>query len=146
MSDSNSLRREVKCSLLSKFVTNLYIVITFTRILSLPHYTLCATAILVQDLPPELVRKLPRYPLIPATLLGRLAVDSRYQGQGLGTFLLLDALRRSLMSEIASYAVVVDAIDAKASVFYQHHQFIPFPNQPQRLYLPMATLSSMFEG
>jgi len=110
------------------------------------YYTLCATAILVQDLPPELVKKLPRYPLIPATLLGRLAVDSRYQGQGLGTFLLLDALRRSLMSEIASYAVVVDAIDTKASVFYQHHQFIPFPNQPQRLYLPMATLSSMFEG
>jgi hypothetical protein len=57
-----------------------------------------------------------------------------------------DALRRSLMSEIASYAVVVDAIDAKASVFYQHHQFIPFPNQTQRLYLLMATISSMFEG
>jgi GNAT superfamily N-acetyltransferase len=108
------------------------------------YYTLCATAIQIQDLPPQLVKKLPRYPVVPATLLGRLAIDERYQGQGLGSFLLFDAFGRCLRSEIASYAVVVDAIDEKASVFYQHHQFIPFPDQSQRLYLPMATIASMF--
>ncbi|MBD2199284.1 MULTISPECIES: GNAT family N-acetyltransferase [Calothrix] len=109
------------------------------------YYTLCATAINLQDLPPQQVKKLPRYPVIPATLLGRLAIDERYQGQGLGNFLLFDAFWRSLRSEVASYAVVVDAIDEKASAFYQHHQFLPFPDQQQRLYLPMATIASMFE-
>jgi predicted GNAT family N-acyltransferase len=108
------------------------------------YYTLCATGIEIQDLPPQLVKKLPRYPVVPATLLGRLAIDERYQGQGLGSFLLFDALARSLSSEIASYAVVVDALDEKASIFYQQHQFVAFPNQPQRLYLPMATIASMF--
>lgn len=110
------------------------------------YYTLCATGIELQDLPPQQVKKLPRYPVIPATLLGRLAIDERYQGQGLGNFLLFDAFGRSLRSEIASYAVVVEAIDEKASAFYQHHQFIPFPDQPRRLYLPMASIALMFEG
>ncbi|MBD2354397.1 GNAT family N-acetyltransferase [Tolypothrix sp. FACHB-123] len=109
------------------------------------YYTLCATAINLQDLPPQQVKKLPRYPVIPATLLGRLAIDERYQGQGLGSFLLFDAFGRSLRSEVASYAVLVDAIDEKASAFYQHHQFLPFPDQQRRLYLPMATIASMFE-
>jgi hypothetical protein len=62
----------------------------------------------------------------------------------LGSFLLFNALARSLRSEIASYAVVVDAIDEGASVFYQHHDFVAFPNQPGRLYLPMATIACMF--
>ncbi len=85
-------------------------------------------------------------PFIPATLLGRLAIDKRYQGQKLGTFLLFDAFERILRSEIASYAVVVDAIDEKAIAFYQHHQFISFADQPQRLYIPIATIASMFEA
>ena len=104
------------------------------------YYTLAATAIVLADLPTELTRKLPKYPLIPATLLGRLAVEKRYQGQGLGTFLLLDALRHSLNSEVASMAVVVEAKNGQAQAFYQYHQFVPFPNQPQRLYLPMTTI------
>lgn len=107
------------------------------------YYTLAATSIQLTDLPSELTRKLPKYPLIPATLLGRLAVDERYQGQGLGTFLLLDALRRSLNSEVASMAVVVEAKNDRARAFYEYHQFIPFPQQQQRLYLPMATIAKM---
>ena len=107
------------------------------------YYTLAATAIQLTDLPTEFTRKLPKYPLIPATLLGRLAVDERYQGQSLGTFLLLDALYRSLNSEVASMAVVVEAKNDKAKAFYEYHQFIPFPQQPQRLYLPMKTITKM---
>lgn len=108
------------------------------------YYTLAATAIQLEELPPELTKRLPKYPLLPATLLGRLAVDERYQGQGLGTFLLFDALWRSLVSEIASMAVVVDAKDDRASAFYEYHQFIPFPEQPRRLYLPMPSIARLF--
>jgi len=108
------------------------------------YYTLAATAISLEQLPPELAKRLPAYPLLPATLLGRLAVDERYQGQKLGTFLLFDALRRSLTSEIASMAVVVDAKNEKASAFYEYHQFIPFTEQTRRKYLPMTTIARLF--
>ncbi len=105
------------------------------------YYTLAATSIQVEDLPVQMRKKLPRYPLVPATLLGRLAVDERYQGQGLGAFLLVDALRRSLTNEIASMAVVVDAKDDRTRTFYEYHRFTPFPDRPNRLYLPMATIA-----
>lgn len=108
------------------------------------YYTLAATAIRLAELPMEISKKLPKYPLVPATLLGRLAVDQSYQGQGVGSFLLMDALRRSFNSEIASMAVVVDAKDDKARDFYEHHQFITFPDQSQRLYLPMTTIAKLF--
>lgn len=108
------------------------------------YYTLAATAIRLTELPPDISKKLPKYPLVPATLLGRLAVDQRYQGQGVGSFLLMDALRRSLNNEIASMAVVVDAKDNQARDFYEHHQFITFPDQSQRLYLPMTIIAKLF--
>lgn len=108
------------------------------------YYTLAATAIRLAELPMEISKKLPKYPLVPATLLGRLAVDQSYQGQGVGSFLLMDALRRSFNNEIASMAVVVDAKDDKARDFYEHHQFITFPEQSQRLYLPMTTIAKLF--
>ena len=59
------------------------------------YYTLSATSIRLGDLPPEMAGKLPRYPLVPATLIDRLAIDTRCQGKGLGEFLLMDALHRS---------------------------------------------------
>lgn len=108
------------------------------------YYTLAATSLQLDELPQEMRKKLPRYPLLPATLLGRLAVDERYKGQGLGTFLLLNALRRSLESEIASMAVVVDAKDDQAKAFYEYHQFIVFPTMQRRLYLPMVTIAKLF--
>ncbi|NJO94439.1 MAG: GNAT family N-acetyltransferase [Hydrococcus sp. RM1_1_31] len=108
------------------------------------YYTLAATSIELADLPKQLTKKLPKYPRLPATLLGRLAVDFRYSGQGLGTFLLLDALYKSLNAEIASMAVVVDAIDERAKAFYEYHQFIPLTEQSSRLYLPMTTIAKMF--
>jgi len=92
------------------------------------------------------VKKLPRYPLISATLLGRLAVDRRFQAQGIGEFLLLDALHRALMqsAEIATAAVVVDAIDADAVKFYQHFGFVRFPAIGSRLFLPMKAVAGLF--
>ena len=72
------------------------------------------------------VRKLPKYPLVPATLLGRLAVDRRQQGKGYGRFLLADALYRAARSEIASFAVIVDAKDANAAAFTSVKAFCRF--------------------
>lgn len=107
-------------------------------------YTLAATAVPLPELPPETARKLPRYPLVPATLLGRLAVDRHHQGQGWGRFLLADALLRAHRSEVASFAVVVDAKDENAVRFYERESFIGLPDQPRRLFLPMARVAELF--
>jgi GNAT superfamily N-acetyltransferase len=108
------------------------------------YYTLSSTAVLLTGLPEDLARKLPRYPLIPATLLGRLAVDMRHQGQGHGRFLLADALRRAARSEIASFAVIVDAKNAAAQRFYERESFVPLPGHARQLFLPMAKIAALF--
>lgn len=110
----------------------------------LGYYTLSATSIALAELPAAETRRLPRYPVLPATLLGRLAVDRRVQGQGHGLFLLADALHRALRSEIASFAVVVDAKDTGAARFYQREGFLALPEQPLKLFLPMASLTKPF--
>lgn len=110
------------------------------------YYTLSALSVDVGTWPEELAKKLPKYPLVPATLLGRLAVDSRLRGQGAGEHLLMDALRRALEAtrEVASAAVVVDAKDDGAVSFYRHYGFISFADQPRRLFLPMAVIEKLF--
>ncbi|WP_420264218.1 GNAT family N-acetyltransferase [Candidatus Magnetominusculus dajiuhuensis] len=110
------------------------------------YYTLSSTSVNVGELPEQVVRKLPRYPLIPATLIGRLAVDRHYQGRGYGELLLVDALRRSLIltEQIGSAAVIVDAKDDKARAFYEHFQFIPLISYSHRLFLPMAAIEDYF--
>jgi GNAT superfamily N-acetyltransferase len=110
------------------------------------YYTLSSFGIALGELPEEVAKKLPGYPIVPATLLGRLAVDQHYRGKGIGEFLLMDALHRAhaQISQIASVAVVVDAIDEAAVRFYQHFDFIPFPDRPDRLFLPMKTIAALF--
>jgi GNAT superfamily N-acetyltransferase len=108
------------------------------------YYTLSATAVNVGDLPAQTMRKLPRYPLIPATLLGRLAIDRRHRGKGYGRFLLADALYRAARSEIASFAVVVDVKNVDALRFYERESFVPFPDQPMKMSLPMANIAELF--
>lgn len=112
----------------------------------LGYYTLSASVIAADALPAELAKKLPRYPQLPVTLLGRLAVDQSRKGKGLGEFLLMDALHRSLAAaaEIAAMAVIVDAKDAAAEAFYRHFGFIPLQRQPVRLFLPMKTVAGLF--
>ena len=110
------------------------------------HNTLAATGVEAGALPPALVRKLPRYPTLPATLLARLAVDERHQGRRLGEHLLVHALRRALTTsrEGDSLAIIVDAIDERARAFYEHFEFLVFPDQPRRLFLPMVTIARLF--
>lgn len=108
------------------------------------YYTLSATSIALTDLPPALAKKLPRYPAVPATLMGRLAVDSRHRGRGLGELLLLDAFSRTLRSEIASYAFVVDAKDDAAQGFYERYGFRLLSSGGRRLSLPLAEIAGLF--
>lgn len=98
-------------------------------------YTLSATELKLRDLPDEFVKKLPRYPSVPATLLGRLAVSTDFRRQGLGETLLIDAMRRVLIStrSVASAAIVVDAKDESARQFYLQYDFVSLPDQPNRL-------------
>jgi len=107
-------------------------------------YTLSSTALRLGDLPEDVARRLPRYPLIPATLIGRLAIDRRYQGQGSGSLLFLDALYRCSRSEVASFAVIVDALDDEARAFYVHHNFLPLPDSPYRLFRRMSDIEALF--
>lgn len=109
------------------------------------YYTLSATAVKLAELSADVARRLPRYPLVPATLLGRLAVDRQHQGNGYGRFLLADALHRAVRSEIASFAVVVDAKDEAARRFYERESFLPFPDQPMKLFRPMADIAALFK-
>jgi predicted GNAT family N-acyltransferase len=112
----------------------------------LGYYTLSASIIMADGLPAELAKKLPRYPQLPVTLLGRLAVDQTGKGKELGELLLMDALRRSLQAgaEIAAMAVIVDAKDNAAAAFYEHYGFIPLQQHPARLFLPMRTVAKLF--
>jgi len=111
------------------------------------YYSLSATSFQRDELPAEQARKLPRYP-VPAVLLGRLAVDRDAQGSGLGEFLLMDAMYRTLLATqvMAVHAMVVDAKDAAAAKFYRKYGFIDFPNSTQRLFLPMATIRQLQES
>jgi len=112
----------------------------------LGYYTLSAFGIDLGALPAETAKRLPRYPIVPATLLGRLAVHRSHGGRGLGEFLLMDALDRALRqsSKIAAAAVVVDAMDGDAWRFYDHFDFIPFPDRRDRLFLPMTVVKRLF--
>ena len=110
------------------------------------YYTLSNAAIPRDLLPEDLRKKLPAsYQDLPATLLGRLAIDRTCQGQRLGQHLLMDALKRSfeVSEKIGSMAVIVDPIDEAATKFYQKFGFIPLPDSG-KMFLSMATLSELF--
>ena len=104
------------------------------------YYTLASASLLLADLPASIGRKLPRYPTVPTVRMGRLAVDQAFKGWGLGGALLADALARAASSEIAAFALMVDAKDGSAAAFYRHHGFISLPDSPLTLFLPLATV------
>ena len=109
-------------------------------------YTLSAVSVDIGAWPEDVAKKLPRYPVVPATLLGRLAIDRQLQGRGAGEYLLMDALHRSLQAsrQVASVAVVVDAKDSRAVGFYTRYDFTPLADPPIRLFLPMSVIEKLF--
>ena len=104
------------------------------------YHTLASASLLLVDLEASIRKKLPRYPTVPAVRMGRLAVDQVFKGQGLGGALLADALDRAARSEIAAFALMVDAKDKAAAAFYRHHGIIVLPDSPLSLFLPLATV------
>ena len=112
----------------------------------LGYYTLSSGGVDLGEWPDELAKRLPRYSLVPVTLLGRLAVDEDHHGQGLGRRLLLDALYRSrqVATQVASVAVIVDAINDDARAFCEGYDFVRFPRIKNRLFLHMATIDRLF--
>ena len=103
-------------------------------------YSLSSFTFTIADLPPEYVKRLPRYDVIPAALIGRLARDERVRGEGVGGLLLADAVRRVIGASrsLAVFAIVVEAMDEKAAAFYRDFGFAPFPNRPLRLFMPAS--------
>lgn len=110
------------------------------------YYTLSQYSVELDAISDEVAAKLPKYPFVPATLIGRLAVSNEFRGQGLGELLLLDALNRCLSGskQVASAAVIVDAKDDGGAAFYQKYGFIELPKTPKRLFLPMVTIEKLF--
>ena len=103
-------------------------------------YSLSTFTLTINDLPADHAKRLPRYDLIPAALIGRLARDKRTRGQGVGDLLLADAVGRivSAASTLAVFAIVVEAKDEPAATFYRAFGFEPFPNRPLRLFMPVS--------
>lgn len=111
------------------------------------YYTLSNNSVPSEFIPDQIRKKLPRaYKSIPTTLLGRLAIDDRFQGQGIGKLILIDALKRSyeISKTIGSFAVIVDPIDEDAENFYNKYGFIKLPDSG-KMFLPMKTISQLFK-
>ena len=111
------------------------------------YYTLANNSLAQDLIPVEFQKKLPNsYKSIPTTLLGRLAIDNRFQKQGVGKLLLIDALKRSyeISKSIGSFAVIVDPIDEDAERFYDKYGFTKLPDSG-KMFLPMNTIRTLFE-
>ncbi len=105
------------------------------------YYALSFSSVSHESASPRVHKGLGKYP-IPVMLLARLAVDSTYQGKGLGHGLLKNAMLKTLQaSEIAGLrAMVVHAMDESAKLFYQKHGFCPYPQDSFHLYLMMKDI------
>lgn len=125
-------------------VASCFVLIAESDRVLIGYFTLAATGITLSRLPEPLAKRLPRYPMVPATLMGRLAVDARHQRQGHGEFMLLDAFGRALRNEIASYAFAVDAKDDEAARFYQRFGFRSLAVGTRRLFMPMTEIARLF--
>lgn len=109
-------------------------------------YCLSAASILLNELPDTIVKKLPRYPSIPAVLIGRLARDLSFPG--IGQLLLLDALTRSLRhtEDVAAAVVLVDVKDQRAASFYSRYGFTKLSGIGERMLLPMTAVEELLEA
>ncbi|OFY44036.1 MAG: GNAT family N-acetyltransferase [Bacteroidetes bacterium GWF2_40_14] len=111
------------------------------------YYTLSNSSISLESIPETIRERLPKsYINIPLTLIGRLAVDKIYQGQGIGKIMLVDALKRchELSKQIGSFAVIVDPLDKDAELFYLKFGFIKLPDSG-KMFLSMKTIDQLFK-
>lgn len=123
--------------------TSCYVAVDSVTATIAGYYTLAAGGVPLNDVPTPLAKRLPRYPSVPVARMGRLAVDQRFRGQKLGSALLWDAALRAKRSEVAVFALAVDAKDDAAKAFYRHHGFVAFGSQPRQLFLPLAGVTEI---
>lgn len=107
-------------------------------------YTLSAHAIPLTDVPADVAKKLPRYPSVPAVLIGWMGRSVEHRGQHVGTLLLADAIHRLVHSGVGAHALCADAIDDDAAAFYRKHQFKPLVSRDHSYFLPMKTAMTLF--
>lgn len=112
----------------------------------LGYFTISTSRVDFENVPDELRRQFPRIP-VPVILVGRLAVDQQFQGQGLGKVLLVAALRLSarLANEVGVAAVQVDALDEEARDFYLKYGFTSLADDRRHLYLPIKTIKKLVD-
>ena len=105
-------------------VSRTYVAVNPAQVQVLGYYTLRAGEVACGNLPKDEAKKLPRYP-VPIVHLARLAVHRGESGKGLGEFLLVEALGRSLRAseEIGTFAVEVIAKNDSAKRFYEKYEF-----------------------
>jgi len=130
---------------LKRRVSTVFVLTDSPEISVLAYYTLSSYTVNITALDEAFAKRLPRYPLLPATLLGRLAVDNRQKGKRLGELLLVDALKKSLdtATQVASLAVIAEALDEQALGFYAKYGFQQFRQEPMKLYLPMKSIEEL---
>jgi predicted GNAT family N-acyltransferase len=130
---------------IKKNVAVSYILTTEESNCVLGYYTLSSIGIMAGELPQDIIKKLPRYPILPGILIGRLARDITCRGQEIGLYLLIDAIKRSLniSTQIGSVAVIVDAKNEKARAFYKGFGFTEFSDNNCRLFIPMGTIKKL---
>ena len=122
-----------------RLVSSCFVVVETATVTIAGFYTLAATSVAAHDLPPDILKRLPRYPILPAALIGRLAVDERFHRKRLGSALLADAALRVLNGDTKGFALIVEAKDANAGAFYQRHGFRALASNPKSMFLPVAT-------
>jgi ribosomal protein S18 acetylase RimI-like enzyme len=125
-----------------------YVLAEFGSPTMVGYYCLSATSVRLTDLPPTLSKGLPRYPDVPAALLGRLAVDADSQRKGMGELLLMDAVRRVSLTalQMGIVGIVVEAEDERVIPFYERYEFERLGQESMRLLLKLSKIRSIFPG
>jgi ribosomal protein S18 acetylase RimI-like enzyme len=129
-----------------RHIANCFVAVSHATKVIGGYYTLSATAVIFDTLPDTFKKKLPRYPEVPAALVGRLAVDLQHRGKRLGETLLLDAMGRTLQSGVAAAILVVDPKDEQAARFYHRYGFLDIGPGRTRLYIPVSEIEKTFPG
>jgi GNAT superfamily N-acetyltransferase len=130
--------RELVTQDVKRRVSNCFVALDAAGVIA-GYYTFAAASLPLTELSADEKQRLPRYALLSAGLIGRLAVDQKYRGQRLGSALIMDAAARAARAEPAIFALIVDAKDDFAVTFYQRHEFRRFVSKPASLFLPIAT-------
>ncbi|MBE9225599.1 GNAT family N-acetyltransferase [Phormidium sp. LEGE 05292] len=140
----NYIRKQASQDL-KKRVAMVFVLVDSPNIDVIAYYTLSSYTIALTELSESFAKNLPRYPLLPATLLGRLAVDRTQQSKHLGELILIDALKKALLAtaQVASLAIIAEALNERVANFYQKYGFQSFKQEPMKLYLPMKSVEEL---